>query len=126
MSRARKGAAVRQTKKKVFRRAKGFVLGRGRLWRSTVETVLRAGVYATRDRKQRKRHFRALWIIRLNAAARENGMRYAELIEGMRKANVKIDRRQLSAIAIDDPAAFKAIVEIAREARAKSLKPAKN
>jgi len=120
MSRARKGAAVRQHKKKILRQAKGFVQGRRRLWRSAVETLLRAGVYATRDRKQRKRHFRALWIIRLNAAARENGMRYAELVDGMKKAGVKIDRRQLSAIAIDDPAAFKAIVEVAREARTKA------
>ncbi|MEK7269715.1 MAG: 50S ribosomal protein L20 [Planctomycetota bacterium] len=126
MSRARKGAAVRKKKKRILRRAKGFVQGRGRLWRTAAEAVIRAGVYATRDRKQRKRHFRALWIIRLNAAARENGMRYSELVEGMRKAGVKIDRRQLSAIAIDDPAAFKAVLEIAREARAKSLKPSAN
>lgn len=121
MARARKGAAVRKKKKRVLARAKGFVGGRHRLWRTAAETLIRAGVYATRDRKQRKRHFRALWITRVNAAARANGMRYAELIEGLRKAGVSIDRKQLAALALDDPAAFTAIVEIARSARAASL-----
>ncbi|MEZ6119291.1 MAG: 50S ribosomal protein L20 [Pirellulaceae bacterium] len=105
------GAARHRAKKKLFKRAKGFRGGRGKLLRSVKETLVRSGVYAFRDRRVRKREFRKLWIIRINAAVRERGMRYSEFINGLKKANIELDRKTLSELAVSDPAAFDQIVK---------------
>lgn len=116
--RTTKGAARNRAKKRLFKRAKGYRGGRGNLIRTVKETLVRAGVYAYRDRKVRKREFRRLWITRINAACRMRGMRYSQLINGLKKANVELDRKSLSEIAIADPAAFDVIVNTAKEALA--------
>lgn len=108
--RTMKGAARRQAKKRLFKRAKGYRGGRGKLLRSVKETLLRSGAYAFRDRRTRKRDFRRLWIIRINAAVREHGLRYSEFIHGLNKAGIELDRRTLSEMAIHDPAGFEAVV----------------
>ncbi len=116
--RTTKGAARRRSKKRLFKRAKGYRGGRSKLLRTVKETVLRAGVYAFRDRRVRKRSFRRLWITRLNAACRERGLRYSEFIHGLGKAGIELDRKSLSELAIDDPAAFDTVVEQVKEALA--------
>lgn len=113
-----RGAARRQSKNRLFKRAKGYVGGRGRLLRSVKETLVRAGAYAYRDRKVKKREFRQLWIIRINAAVRQRGMRYGEFIHGLTKANIVLDRKTLSEMAINDAAAFDVIVDKVRAALA--------
>ncbi len=113
--RAAKGAARNWKKKRIFKRAKGFVGGRRRLLRSAKETLLRAGVFAFRDRRAKKREFRKLWIIRLSAAAEMRGLRYSRLIHGLRLANVGLDRKSLSELAIFDPEAFDRVVALVRE-----------
>ena len=113
--RTRKGAARRQAKRRLFKRAKGYVGGRSKLLRTVKETLIRAGAYAFRDRRVRKRQFRKLWITRINAACRERGMRYSEFIHGLHKANIALDRKQLSELAIHDPEAFTVIVDQVRE-----------
>jgi large subunit ribosomal protein L20 len=90
---------------------KGYVGGRRRLLRTAKEALIRAGVYATRDRRLRKRDFRKLWIIRINAAVRERGLRYSEFIHGLERAQIGLDRKSLAEIAFSDPAGFDAIVE---------------
>jgi large subunit ribosomal protein L20 len=100
-----------RAKKRLFQKVKGYVGGRRRLLRSAKETLLRAGVYATRDRRLRKRDFRKLWIIRINAAVRERGLRYSEFIHGLEKAQIGLDRKSLAEMAVNDPAGFDAIVE---------------
>ena len=114
--RTTKGAARNKAKKRLFKKAKGYVGGRGRLLRTVKETLIKAEAYAYRDRKVRKREFRKLWIIRINAAVRQRGMRYSEFICGLSKAGIEIDRKQLSEMAIHDPAAFDQIVEKAKAA----------
>ncbi len=109
--RTTKGAARRQAKRRLLKKAKGFVGGRRRLYRTAKETLVRAGVFAYRHRKTRKREFRRLWIIRINAACRERGLRYSEFINGLQKAGLELDRKTLSELAIHDPAAFDAVVE---------------
>ncbi len=109
--RTTKGAARNQAKKRLFKRAKGYRGGRGKLLRSVKETLVRAGAYAYRDRRVRKRDFRKLWIIRINAAVREHGLRYSEFVCGLKKAGIELDRRTLSEMAVNDPAGFGAIVE---------------
>lgn len=109
--RTTKGSARNKAKKRLFKKAKGYVGGRGRLLRTVKETLIRAEAFAYRDRKVRKREFRKLWIIRINAAARQRGLRYSEFINGLQKAGIEIDRKQLSEMAIHDPAGFDAIVE---------------
>lgn len=113
--RTTKGSARRRAKKRLFKKVKGYRGGRSKLLRTAKESVVRAGVYAYRDRKVRKREFRKLWIIRINAAARERGLRYGELINGLKKANVELDRKMLSELAVSEPTAFDAIVEVAKE-----------
>jgi len=110
-----KGAARNQAKKRLFRKVKGFVGGRSRLLRTAKETLIRAGVYAFRDRRARKREFRKLWIIRLNAACRERGMRYSQFIAGLIKANIELDRKILSDMAINDVAGFDQVFAIVKE-----------
>src|SRR3990172_2803795 len=110
------GAARRRKKNRLFQKAKGYAGGRNRLYRSVKETLVRAEAFAFRDRRSRKREFRKLWIIRINAAVRERGMRYSEFIAGINKAAIQLDRKMLSELAIHDPAAFDAIVEKAKAA----------
>ena len=116
--RTTKGAARNKAKNRLFKKTKGYVGGRGTLLRTAKETLVRAEAYAFRDRRVRKREFRKLWIIRINAAARERGLRYSELVNGLKKAHVELDRKMLSEMAIHDPAAFDVVVEKAREALA--------
>ena len=104
------GVARRRRKNRLFQKAKGYAGGRQRLYRSVKETVVRAEAFAFRDRRVRKREFRKLWIIRINAAVRERGLRYSEFIAGLHKAKIELDRKSLSELAIFDPAAFDAIV----------------
>lgn len=104
-----------RAKKRLFKRAKGSVGGRRRLLRTAKESLLRAGVYAHRDRRRKKRDFRRLWIIRLNAACRERGMRYSQFIAGLVKIGCELDRRTLSEMAIHDPTGFDAVADAVRE-----------
>ena len=106
-----RGAARRQSKRRLFKRAKGFRGGRGKLLRTVKETVVRADCYATRDRRVRKRDFRALWIIRINAAVRQLGLRYGEFIAGLKKAQIALDRKTLAEMAVSDGVAFAKVVE---------------
>ena len=110
------GGARRRKKNRLFKQAKGYRGGRSKLLRTVKETLVRAGAYSFRDRKVRAREFRKLWIIRINAAARERGLRYSELIAGLKKAQIDLDRKTLSEMAIADPAGFDAVVAKAREA----------
>ncbi|MCL2743167.1 MAG: 50S ribosomal protein L20 [Planctomycetaceae bacterium] len=114
--RTTRGAARRQSKNRLFKRAKGFRGGRGTLLRTVKETVVRADCYATRDRRVRKREFRALWITRINAAARSLGLRYGELINGLKKANILLDRKTLAEMTVRDFNAFTQVVELAKKA----------
>jgi len=113
--RTTKGAARNRAKKRLFRKAKGFRGGRGRLLRTVKETLLRSGAYAFRDRRARKREFRKLWIIRINAAVRQRGLRYSEFMHGLAKAKIELDRKMLAELAVRDPEAFDQIVAAARE-----------
>ncbi len=114
--RTTKGAARNWAKKRLFRKVKGFVGGRRKLLRTAKETLIRAGVYAFRDRRAKKREFRKLWIIRINAAVRMQGLRYSEFIAGLKKANIELDRKILSDMAINDATGFAQVVELAKKA----------
>src|SRR4051794_5688253 len=107
--RSKSGAARNQRKKRIFKAAKGFVGGRRRLLRSAKETLLRAGMFAYRDRRQKKRDFRKLFTIRVAAAAEMRGLRYSRFIYGLRLAGIRLDRKSLSELAIHDPETFDAI-----------------
>ena len=113
--RTTKGAARNKAKRRLFRKAKGYRGGRSKLLRTVKESLLRAEAYAYRDRRVRKRDFRRLWIIRINAAVRERGLRYSQFIDGLNKAGIELDRRVLSELAVHDPAAFDQIVEQVKE-----------
>ena len=114
--RTTKGAARTKAKRRLFGKVKGFVGGRRKLLRTAKESLVRSGVFAFRDRRVRKREFRRLWIIRINAAAREHGLRYSQLIAGLTKAGILLDRKTLSEMAVADAAGFTAIVEQAKKA----------
>ena len=116
MPRVRKGAARHQAKKRILKAVKGYRGSRGRLYRQAKEAVIRAAVNARIDRKRRKRDFRGLWITRLSAACRQRGIRYSQFINGCKKADIQLNRKVLSEIAIADPEGFDAIVEAARAA----------
>jgi large subunit ribosomal protein L20 len=116
MSRATGRPASRQRRKKILKRAKGFRGGRSTLIRTATETVKRAMAYSTRDRKQKKRLFRRLWIVRLNAACRMCDISYSKCMEALKKSNIEINRKVLSSIAINDFETFKEIVSIAKKA----------
>lgn len=107
---------TRQKKKKIFRLAKGSYATKKNRWRMVIQQVERSLNYAYTGRKDRKANFRTLWIIRLNAAVREEGMSYNRFISGLRKANVAIDRKMLAEIAVNDNASFKQLVEVAKSA----------
>jgi large subunit ribosomal protein L20 len=115
--RVRLGKARHRSKKRLFKEARGNVGGRSKLLRTVKETLVRARAFATRDRRVRKREFRALWITRISAAVRELGMSYSVFINGLLLANVKLNRKQLSELAISNPEVFNEIVEIAKKAR---------
>ena len=108
--RARKGAARTKANRRLFKAAEGFVGGRRKLLRTVKETLDRAGAFAFRDRRARKRDFRRLWITRLSAACRERDLRYSQFIAGLKAAKIELDRKSLSEIAIADPAAFDAVI----------------
>jgi large subunit ribosomal protein L20 len=116
MPRAKGGSKTRQRRKKVLKQAKGYFGGRRRLYRTAAETVLRAGAFAYRGRKQKKRRARALWIIRLNAACRPLGLSYSRFMDGLKKAGVALDRKILAELAVHDPTAFAKLAETARAA----------
>lgn len=116
MPRVKRGVTAKKRHKKVLKKAKGYYGARSRVYRVAKQAVIKAAQYAYRDRKQRKRQFRALWIIRINAAAREHGLSYSRLINGLKKTNIEIDRKILADLAIYNKDAFAAIVERAKQA----------
>ncbi len=115
MPRVKRGVTAKARHKKILKQAKGYYGARSRVYRVAKQAVIKAGQYAYRDRRQRKRQFRALWIIRINAAARLCDLSYSRLIDGLKKANIEIDRKMLADIAVHDHDAF---VEIAEKAKA--------
>ena len=118
--RTTKGAARTRSKKRLFKKVKGFVGGRRKLIRTAKETLVRAGVYAFRDRRNRKREFRKLWIIRINAAVRQHGLRYSEFIAGLKKANIELDRKILADMAVADPQGLEQVVNLVKDALPKA------
>jgi large subunit ribosomal protein L20 len=112
--RTKTNAARKKFTRKVFKRAKGFVMGRNKMFRTAIETVERAEAYATRDRRAKKRTFRALWITRIAAAANLHGLNYSRFIAGLKKAGITLDRKILADLAVRDEAAFKALAEQAK------------
>jgi len=117
MVRVTYGAPRHRKKQRYFKRAKGFWGGRSRLWRTVHESVVRAWAYGTRDRRQKKRQYRTLWIARISAAVRSRGTSYSSFIDGLKKGGVELNRKQLSELAVNDPAAFDQLVEVARASR---------
>src|SRR5262245_7418915 len=113
MTRARSGKTVLRGRKRMRRLTKGFVMGRHNLYRQAVVTLLRSRVYAFRDRRVRKRDFRRLWIIRINAACRMRGLRYSQLIAGLQHAGVELDRKTLADLAVHHPDVFTRVAELA-------------
>ncbi len=110
MSRVKRGFKARRRRNKVLKAAKGYRGGQGKQFRTASVSVNRAGMYAYRDRRNKKRDFRRLWIIRINAAARENGLSYSKLIAGLNEAGIGLDRKVLADMAVRDPAAFSQLV----------------
>jgi large subunit ribosomal protein L20 len=117
MARVKSGMTNRARHKKVLKLARGYWGGKSRLFRAANETVMKALFYARRDRRAKKRNFRRLWIARINAAARLNGLSYSALINGLAKAGIQLNRKVLADIAINDAAGFTALVEKAKAAR---------
>ncbi|MDH4573235.1 MULTISPECIES: 50S ribosomal protein L20 [Salinicola] len=116
MSRVKRGVVARRRHKKIMKQAKGYYGARSRVFRVAKQAVIKAGQYAYRDRRQRKRQFRALWITRINAAARVNGMSYSRFVAGLKKAGIEIDRKVLADLAVHEKATFTALVEKAKAA----------
>lgn len=118
MARVKRGVTVRKKHKKILKQAKGYYGARSRTYKVAKQAVTRAGQYAYRDRKQKKREFRALWIVRINAGTREFGLSYSRFMDGLKKANIEVDRKNLAELAVFDKVAFKALVENAKAALA--------
>ena len=116
MPRVKRGNKRRERRKKILSLAKGYFLTKGKLYRSAQESIMRAGNFAYAGRRLKKRDFRRLWIIRLNAAARLHGLRYSQLIAGLIKANIELDRKMLSDMAITDPQGFATVVQVVKQA----------
>jgi large subunit ribosomal protein L20 len=116
MSRVKRGVQARARHKKVLEEAKGYYGARSKVYRVAKQAVIKAGQYAYRDRRQKKRQFRALWIARINAAARDNGLSYSRMINGLHLASIEVDRKMLADLAIHDKAAFTALAEQAKAA----------
>ena len=114
MPRVKRGVTAHARHKKVLAKAKGYYGARSKIYRVAKQAVIKAGQYAYRDRRQRKRQFRVLWIARINAAARENGLSYSRMIDGLNKANVEVDRKVLADIAVFDAAGFSVLAEKAK------------
>jgi len=118
MPRVKRGVTAHRRHKKILKQAKGYYGARSRIFRVAKQAVIKAGQYAYRDHRQRKRQFRALWITRINAQARANGITYSQFINGLKKANIGLDRRVLADLAVHDKAGFAAVVEQAKTALA--------
>lgn len=114
MARVKRGVTAHARHKKILKAAKGYYGARSRTYRVAVQAVTKAGQYAYRDRRQKKREFRQLWIVRINAAARQNGLSYSKFVCGLKKASIEIDRKILSNIAIHDKSTFAVLVEKAK------------
>ena len=114
MSRVKRGVVARAKHKKVLKKAKGYYGARSRVYRVAKQAVIKAGQYAYRDRRKKKRQFRALWIARINAGARDNGISYSRMMNGLKKAGVEVDRKILADLAIFDKPAFSALAEQAK------------
>lgn len=126
MARVKNGAVTKARHKKVLKEAKGYFGSKHRLYKSAKEQLMHSGQYAFRDRKQKKRDFRKLWITRINAACRENEISYSRFIEGLNKAGVEVNRKMLSEIAINDPKAFSELVKVAKQAKKDNKTVTKN
>ena len=124
MARVKNGAVTKARHKKVLKEAKGYFGSKHRLYKTAKEQLMHSGQYAFRDRKQKKRDFRKLWITRINAACRLNDISYSRFIEGLNKAGVEVNRKMLSEIAINDPKAFSELVKVAKDGKAGKIKPA--
>ncbi|NKB77394.1 MAG: 50S ribosomal protein L20 [Gammaproteobacteria bacterium] len=118
MPRVKRGVTAKARHKKVLKLAKGYRGARSRIYKVAKQAVDKAGQYAYRDRRQRKRQFRSLWIVRINAAARDNGLSYSRLIAGLNKATIELDRKVLADLAVNDKAAFTALANQAKAALA--------
>ena len=118
MARVKRGVQARKRHKKILKLAKGYYNARRKIYRVAKQAVIKAGQYAYRDRKTRKRTYRALWITRINAGARNNGMSYSRFINGLKKADISLDRKVLADMAVHDKAGFAAVVEQAKAALA--------
>ena len=118
MPRVKRGVTAHARHKKVLDKAKGYYGARRKIYRVAKQAVTKAGQYAYRDRRQKKRQFRALWIARINAGARANGMSYSQFIHGLKQADVQLDRKVLADLAVRDAAAFSQVVDIAKQALA--------
>ncbi len=116
MARVKRGVMTHKRHKKIIDQASGYWGGRHRLFKTAKEAVMHAGQYAFRDRRNRKRDFRRLWIARISAACRMRDLRYSQFIDGLSKSGVDIDRKLLASLAIEDEAAFSELVEVARKA----------
>jgi len=114
MPRVKRGFKARQRRKKILKAAKGFRGGQSRLFKTAAIAVNRAGMFAYRDRRTKKRDFRRLWIMRINAAARDNGLSYSTLMGGLHKAGINLDRKMLADMAVNDPATFSEVVSTVR------------
>lgn len=130
MTRVKNGVTTKARHKKVLKEAKGYFGSKHRLYKTAKEQLMHSGQYAFRDRRQKKREFRRLWIVRINAACRENEISYSRFIEGLNKAGVEINRKMLSEIAINDPKAFAELVKTAKAGKEgkiakQGVKPAK-
>ena len=115
MPRVKRSVAGRKKRREVMKKAKGYYSSRGKHYRAPHEQLLHSGVYAYRDRRARKGDFRRLWIMRINAAARENGLSYSKLIAGLRLAEIEVDRKIMAELAVNEPAAFAALAEAAKK-----------
>ena len=122
MTRVRNGVVTKQRHKKILKEARGYFGSKHREFKSAKEQLMHAGQYAYRDRRQKKREFRKLWIVRINAACRENEISYSRFIEGLNKAGLDINRKMLSEIAINDPKAFSELVKVAKSGKVKETK----
>ena len=121
MARVKRGVQARRRHKKILKQAKGYYGARSRVFRVAKQAVIKAGQYAYRDRRTRKRQFRRLWIARINAAARINGLSYSRFMNGLKRAEIMLDRKVLADLAVREQAAFAAIAEKAKQALAALL-----
>ena len=120
MPRVKRSVAGRKKRREVLKQAKGYYSSRGKHYRAAREQLLHSGSYAFRDRRARKGEFRKLWIMRINAAARNNGLSYSKLMSGLRIAEMEVDRKMLAELAVNDPQAFTAIAEVAKKSLEKA------